>query len=90
MNGCYDLLIRASNGLIACRTYFFFMCEFYTFLGSRYYKFDHASNRVTSQGAIESLFKSNGQWAFPKTDLDAGFYEYNTRTIFFFKGTKVK
>ena len=67
----------------------FFYSEFYNFSGSRYYQFDPVSNRVTSQGTIGNLFKSNGEWSIPD-NLDAAFYENNTRTIFFFKGTKVK
>ena len=87
-SGWHDLLISTSDDSTTCRIYFFYS-EFYTFSGSRYYQFDPVSNRMTSQGAIGNLFKSNIEWSIPN-NLDAAFYENNTRTIFFFKGTKVK
>ena len=53
-----------------------------------YYRFDWSLTEVASQGLIQSYFKSGPFEGIP-SNLDAAFYEFHTKKIFFFKGERV-
>ena len=44
---------------------------------------------MTTSGLIGTVFKSTSQYSIP-SNLDAAFFEYSTKLIFFFKGTMVR
>ena len=53
-----------------------------------YYRFDWNLKEVASQGLIQYYFKSGPFEGIP-SNLDAAFYEFHTKKIFFFKGERV-
>lgn len=56
--------------------------------GSSYYKYDPLVERVTASGQIGTLF-SAGRYPTIPNNLDAAFFEFNTKLIVFFKGDTV-
>lgn len=58
------------------------------FLGANYYQYDPELDRVAQTGRIGDLFR-RGPNGFIPNNLNAAFFEYATKLIFFFKGRNV-